>query len=93
MLAAARDSFCPSQRWLSRQSCVIRLPVPVYGRVPLDVLREMEVHLEGWWCVRFGDALAWVEALSEAAAVRRSLDLHSLGDWPNDVRELVVSSQ
>ena len=42
-----------------------------------------------WWCVRYGDALAWVEAPSEAAAVRRSLDLHPLGDWTDDARDIV----
>ena len=31
--------------------------------------------MKGWWCMRFGDALAWVEAPSEAATVRRSLSL------------------
>ena len=46
--------------------------------------------MKGWWCVRFGDALAWVEAPSEAAVVRRSLDLHPLGDWTGDARDLVV---
>ena len=46
--------------------------------------------MEGWWCVRCGDALAWVEAPSEADAVRRSLDLHPLGDWTDDAREFVV---
>ena len=40
--------------------------------------------MKGWWCVRYGDALAWVEAPSEAAAVRRSLGLHPLGDWSED---------
>lgn len=49
--------------------------------------------LKGWWCVRFGDALAWVEAPSEAAAVWRSLDPHPLGDWTHDARELVVFPQ
>ena len=49
--------------------------------------------MEGWWCVRFGDALAWIEASSEASAVRRSLDLHSLGDWTDDARRLVVFPQ
>ena len=49
--------------------------------------------MEGWWCVRYGDALAWVEAPSEAAAVRRSLDLHPLGDRTDDALELVVFSQ
>ena len=49
--------------------------------------------MEGWWCVRHGDALAWVEAPSEAAAVRRSLGLHRLGDWTADARELVVFPQ
>ena len=53
----------------------------------------MEVDVKGWWCVRFGDALAWVEAPSEAAAVRRSLDLHPLGDWTGDARDLVVFAQ
>ena len=49
--------------------------------------------MNGWWCVRYGDALAWVETPSEAAAVRRSLDLHPLGDWTNDARRLVVFRQ
>ena len=49
--------------------------------------------MKGWWCVRFGDSLAWVEAPSEAAAVRRSLDLHPLGDWTDDARDLVVCPQ
>ena len=49
--------------------------------------------MEGWWCVRHGDALACVEAPSAAQALRRSLDLHALGDWTDDVRELVVFPQ
>ena len=44
----------------------------------------------GWWCVRHGDSLAWVQARSAPAAIRRSLDLHALGDWTDDGRELVV---
>ena len=43
-----------------------------------------------WRC---GDALACVEAPSAAAALRRSLDLHPLGDWTDDARELVVFPQ
>ena len=49
--------------------------------------------MEGWWCVRYGDALACVEAPSAAAALRRSLDLHHLGDWTDDARKLVVFPQ
>ena len=49
--------------------------------------------MKGWWCVRYGDALAWVEAPSEVAAVRRSLGLHPLGDWTDDARQLVVFPQ
>ena len=49
--------------------------------------------MQGWWCVRHGDALAWVEAPSAPQALRRSLDLHSLGDWTDDARELVVFPQ
>ena len=49
--------------------------------------------MDGWWCVRYGDALAWVDPPSEAAAVRRSLDLHPLGDWTYDTRRLVVFPQ
>ena len=49
--------------------------------------------MEGWWCVRYGDALACVEAPSAAAALRRSLDLHALGDWTDDPRELLVFPQ
>ena len=49
--------------------------------------------MDGWWCVRYGDALACVEASSSAAAVRRSLDLHPLGDWTDDARKLVVFPQ
>ena len=49
--------------------------------------------MDGWWCVRHGDALACVEAPSAAQAIRRSLDLHALGDWTDDARELVVFPQ
>ena len=49
--------------------------------------------MRGWWCVRFGDALAWVEAASGPAAVRRSLELAPLGDWTDDMRELAVVPQ
>ena len=49
--------------------------------------------MQGWWCVRHGDALAWVEAPSAPRALRRSLDLHPLGDWTDDARELVVFLQ
>ena len=49
--------------------------------------------MERWWCVRYGDALAWVEAPSAPAALRRSLGLHALGDWTDDARELVVFPQ
>ena len=38
-------------------------PVPVYG-CPTRVKpgRSEGGWMEGWWCVRYGDALAWVEA-------------------------------
>ena len=49
--------------------------------------------MDGWWCVRYGDALACVEAPSAAAALRRSLDLHALGDWTDNPRELLVFPQ
>ena len=49
--------------------------------------------MRGWWCVRYVDSLAWVEAPSEAAAVRRSLELHPLGDWTDDARKLVAFPQ
>ena len=49
--------------------------------------------MDGWWCVRYGDSLAWVEASSADAAVRRSLDLHRLGDWTDDARRLVAFPQ
>ena len=49
--------------------------------------------MDGWWCVRYGDALAWVEAPLAPAALRRSLDLNRLGDWTDDARELVVFPQ
>ena len=49
--------------------------------------------MQGWWCVRHGDALACVEAPSAAQALRRSLDLHAFGDWTDDARELVVFPQ
>ena len=49
--------------------------------------------MKGWWCVRYGNALACVEATSKAAAVRRSLDLHCLGDWTDDARKLDVFPQ
>ena len=43
--------------------------------------------------MRYGDAMACVEAPSAAAALRRSLDLHALGDWTDDARKLVVFPQ
>ena len=49
--------------------------------------------MEGWWCVRYGDALACVEVPSAAEALRRSLDLHPLGDWTDDARKLTVFPQ
>ena len=49
--------------------------------------------MQGWWCVRHGDALAWVEAPSAQQALRRSFDLHTLGDWTDDARKLVVFRQ
>ena len=49
--------------------------------------------MHGWWCIRYGDALAWVEAPSAPQALRRSLALRPLGDWTDDVRELVVFAQ
>ena len=49
--------------------------------------------MDGWWCVRNGDALAWVEAPSARQALRRSLDLHPLGDLTDDAREFVVFPQ
>ena len=49
--------------------------------------------MDGWWCVRYGDSLAWVEAPTAASALRRSLNLHSLGDWTDDARKLDVFPQ
>ena len=49
--------------------------------------------MQGWWCVRHADALAWVEALTAPAAVERSLELHPLGDWTDDVHELIIFPQ
>ena len=49
--------------------------------------------MHGWWCVRYGDSLAWVEAPTAAAAVERSLGLHPLGDWTDDAGELLVFAQ
>ena len=46
--------------------------------------------MEGWWCVRHGDALAWVEAPTEAEAIRRSLELNPMGDWTDDAREFAA---
>ena len=43
--------------------------------------------------MRYSDALACVEAPSVAAALRRSLDLHPLGDWTDDARKLCVLPQ
>ena len=70
-----------------------RSAVLVYGHVTADVARAMEADMEGWWCVRHGDALACVEAPSAPEALRRSLDLHAFGDWTDDARELVVFPQ
>ena len=49
--------------------------------------------MQGWCCVGYGDALAWVEAPTGDAAIRRSLDLHPLGYWTEDAGKLVVFPQ
>ena len=46
-----------------------RPPVPVYDLIPFGEPSDGD-GVKGCWCVRYGDALAWVEA-SEADAVRR----------------------
>ena len=71
---------------------MVLLPLAVYGSAPSNGTGR-EAAVDGWWCVRFGDALAWVEAPSEGAAVRRSLDLRRLGDRTDDARNLVVFPQ
>ena len=53
----------------------------------------MQVDMKGWWCVWHGDALAWDQTPSAREALRRSLDLHRLGDWTDDVRKIVVFPQ
>ena len=60
---------------------------------PLELPFQRELDMDAWWCVRHGDALAWVEAPSAPAALRRSLGLHALGDWTDDARALVVFPQ
>ncbi|MDD9981601.1 MAG: excalibur calcium-binding domain-containing protein [Gammaproteobacteria bacterium] len=49
--------------------------------------------MAGWWWVRYGDALAWVETLTAEEAVRRSLELNAMSDWTDDSRELAVFAQ
>ena len=51
------------------------------------------MDVEGWWCVRYGNSLAWVEGPTANAAVQRSLGLHPLGDWTDDAGELAVFAQ
>lgn len=67
-------------------------PLPVYRHAP-DLSPDMEVDVRGWWCVRYGDALAWVEASTPADTVQRSLGLAPLGHWTDDARRLVVFLQ
>ena len=76
-----------------RMEILVHRPISLYGPAPRVMLRAMEAEMEGWWCVRHGDALAWVEAPSAPQALRRSLDLHLLGDWTDDARALVVFPQ
>ena len=73
----------PAAPWLrSHFRCRVRFRFVVSRGVGAD--------MNGCWCVRYGDALAWVEAPSAEAVMRRSLDLHRLGDWTDDLRTLVV---
>ena len=65
----------------------------VYGLDPLRTDTWLETDMKGWCCVRYGDALAWVGAPTDVEAVRRSLELHFLGDWTDDARELAVFPQ
>ena len=69
------------------------VPVPVYRAHRVARRRSEDVEMRGWWCVRFGDSLAWVEAPTADAAVQRSLELHPLGDWTDDAGELLVCAQ
>ena len=38
--------------------------------------------MQGWWCVRYGEALAWVETPSAEAALRRCLNRASATTVP-----------
>lgn len=72
--------------WLgARFRCTVVVP-PREGRTAED-------DMKGCWWVRFGDALAWIDAPSEATSVRPALDLHRLGNWTDDARNLVIFPQ
>ena len=49
--------------------------------------------MQGCWCIRRGGALPSVEAPSGAAAMPRLRELHPLGAWTDDSRELVACPQ
>ena len=90
-----RAAFPVCARWLGETgpvcSPVARSPLPVYGPSPSHGTSRGDgddglVVRTIWRC-------AWVEAPSEAAAVRRSLGLDPLGDWTGDARQLLVFPQ
>ena len=96
---ASPRSLCAHAPGPSRLPLDGRRGMPSEGRDsgvpsrPRAFARSMDLDMDGWWCVRYGDAVAWVEAPTAASAVRRSLDLYSLGDWTDDARKLVVFPQ
>ena len=75
--------------WWCPWASLVLLHSAVHGPAPSNGT-DWEADVNAWWCVRYGDALAWIEAQTEAAAVRRWLDLHRLGAWTDDARDGVV---
>ena len=51
---------------------------------------QSEKMKEGWLTMSQAAAKLGVEAPSAPAAIRRFLDLHALGDWTDDARQLTV---
>ena len=65
-------------------------PDPGVGSAPQDS-REVEVDMKGWWCVRYGDSLAWVEAPSVFSLLGSSGYVYARSEALRPIREQILN--
>ena len=60
---------------------------------PWNAHHVMDVDVNGPWCERIGDAVAWLAASSAGPALQNPFDLVPIGDWTADIRRLILLLQ